>query len=73
MGQILENLALCQTNEEKLDHLKASYPCLYIFALNRIEKKAQAQDFMAACSSLASDPKTYSMYVHGNFLPWILQ
>ena len=38
-AELYDSLDRLDSHEEKLEHLRLNYPCLYIYALNRIERR----------------------------------
>ena len=66
----LKNFSLIQ---EKLAYLKQFYSCLYIFILKSMNRTTEVQKYMLECNKRIGDYTKYTLYIHGNWLPWIAE
>ena len=60
------------TEEERAEKLKAHYPRLYLFSLEFMDRREEAEEFSKQCLEYRDkDWENYSYYVHGYLLPML--
>ena len=73
MDTLVKKLDQMQTNDERCEHLSIWCPCLYIFVLQKRGMVEKLSAYVERCKLYENDkdPSTFSLYVHGYWLPYL--
>ena len=56
-----------------MEVLAELFPCLNILVLIYLKKESEVENYMRRCKGLENNPRQYSLYLHGYWLPWLEQ